>query len=160
MRLISVGMVLIATACVIIALLNVPVYVLIRSQLDAFLQEYTQANLESKSFQDSEQSVARANEIAKLLAADEGQKLLQIVEILDGLTTNAVVITDFSVAVEKKKLKPIVIRGVAPTRLSLTTFRDAIESHEMFETAELPLSNLAKDSDIEFTITITAQKSE
>lgn len=153
-------MMLLATACVITALLNVPVYVLIRSQLSAFLPEFMQANLESKSFQESEREVVRANEIAQLLAAEQRTPLLEIITTLEGLTHAEVTITDFSVAVEKKELQPIVIHGVAQTRLALTTFRDAIEAHEMFKTADLPLSNLAKDSDIEFSITITPQQSE
>lgn len=161
-RVISVWMTLIATGCVVVAVLNIPVYVLVRSQLDAFLVEYKQANLESESFKESEQAVIQANQVAALLAQhDDTQLLSGIVDELDALTGQGIRITDFTISRSMEGgLAPITIKGTAASRLDLTNFRDAIESHPLFSNAELPLSNLAKDRDIEFTITITPKTQE
>jgi hypothetical protein len=45
--------------------------------------------------------------------------------------------------------------GTADTRAHLSAFKNALEAHTLFKVASLPLSNLAKDKDIDFSITIT-----
>lgn len=160
MRVITVWIALVASACVMIATLTMPVYVLVRSQLDAFLQEYTQASVESESFKDAELEVKRANDVAELLS--KANKALSFSTIIAELETisreQGVVITEFALLRDKDALQPIVLTGTAPSRLALTTFRDAIEAHALFKDVVLPLSNLAKDKDITFNITIMPEE--
>jgi hypothetical protein len=160
MRVFTVWIILVASACVMIATLYMPVYVLVKSQLDAFLQAYTQASVESESFKDSEQAVEKANDIAELLSA--ANKALPfstvIFELEEVSKEHGVSITEFVLLRDKGKLQPIVLRGTADSRLDLTSFRDAVEAHDLFKSAELPLSNLAKDKDITFSITIEPEE--
>jgi hypothetical protein len=160
LRVFTVWIILIASACMMIATLYMPVYVLVRSQLDAFLQAYTQASIESDSFKDSELAIEKANEIAKLLSeADKAISFSTVIFELEEVSqAHGVTITEFVLLREKGELQPIVLRGIALSRLDLTSFRDAIEAHELFKSAELPLSNLAKDKDITFGITIKPEE--
>lgn len=158
-RVSSVWMILFGFAFLIISLLNLPVYVLVQSQLNSFLEEYKEATDETASFIESEVAVANANEIARLLAKqDSVEPFSHLIEELDLLTSNNVTILDFQIVRKENALDPIVITGVANSRLALSEFRDAIENNPLFLSAALPLSNLAKDKDIPFTITITPQK--
>ena len=80
-----------------IATLYMPVYVLVRSQLDAFLQAYTQASIESDSFKDSELAIEKANEIANLLSeADKATSFSTVIFELEEVSqAHRVTITEF-----------------------------------------------------------------
>ena len=56
------------------------------------------------------------------------------------------------------KVKPITLSGVAADRESLAAFRDSLLGDEAIEKADLPISNLAKDKDINYSITVTMVK--
>lgn len=158
-RVISVWLVLIGTAFLIVALLNLPVYVLVRSQLSSYLQEYNQASDESESFKASEFEIQKSNEIAKLLAkADSVTPFSTIITELEALTSSGVKISDFSLSRQNGEISSISINGQASSRLALTQFKDAVEASPLFESVTLPLSNLAKDKDISFSITIVPSK--
>jgi hypothetical protein len=160
LRVFTVWVILIASACVMIATLYMPVYVLVKSQLDAYLQAYTQASVESESFKDSEKAVEKANDIAELLsAANKALPFSTVIYELEEVSRQyKITITEFVLLRDDGKLQPIVLRGTALSRLDLTSFRDAVEAHELFKSVELPLSNLAKDKDITFSITIEPEE--
>jgi hypothetical protein len=154
LRVISVWMILIASALLIVAILNIPVYVLVRSQLDAFSTEFAQANLKSESFDESELAVKQANGIANLLVkSDVSAPFTSVLAEIESLGGNGIVITEVMISSTEGKLDPIGIKGMAPTRLSLTTFQNDLEAHGHFKNVVLPLSNLARDKDIVFNIT-------
>jgi hypothetical protein len=46
------------------------------------------------------------------------------------------------------------INGIAVDRESLLAFKETLEGQEMFTSVELPVSNLAKDRDIDFSIAV------
>lgn len=155
-RVVSVWMFLAGTAFFIAAILHTPVYVLVQSQLDSFLVEFNQASDESQSFGESEALIENTNKVSALLAASgEAISFSSIIAELDNLTGNTVSIQNFSISRNTGVLNPIVIKGNADSRLTLSNFRDAIEASPLFLSADLPLANLAKDKDIPFTITIT-----
>lgn len=158
LRVATVWLVLFSCALLIVAILNVPPYVLIRTQLEAFLTEYAQANLESESFKDSEREIVRANEIAQLLSqTNKYPSFSSIIAELENISGDTVSITEVGVSKTTEGLAPIVIQGTATTRLALTTFVENLEAHELFMNVELPLSNLARDRDITFNIKVTPQ---
>jgi hypothetical protein len=66
-----------------------------------------------------------------------------------------------SYAFERKgvALGKVVVSGVAANRTGLTAFKNAIESDKLFKLATIPLSELAKDKDIPFTLSITPNAS-
>ncbi len=70
---------------------------------------------------------------------------------MDDLATEEVSLTHFNFG-DKKELE---INGIAATRASLSAFRVRLESHESVKAVELPLSNLVKDTDVPFSLTVT-----
>ena len=154
-RVVSVWLFLIGSAFLIVVILAAPIYVLIRSQLQNFLQEYTEAANESQSFNQSEAAIKNANDMAVLLAkADTSVSFSSTIESLQKLMGADVSIDSFTLARKNGALDTITITGIARSRLALSNFKDAIEKDEHFKSATLPLSDLAKDKDISFTMTI------
>lgn len=158
-RLTTVWIILAALACMIVTVLHIPVYVLVQSQLEAFSNEYAQASVESASFDASTKEISRANEIATLLASPKHKvSFTHIINELEMQSGAEVIIKEYTLAQKQGALTTLKILGVADSRLALTTFQERIEAHELFESAVLPLSNLARDRNIPFEITITPEK--
>jgi hypothetical protein len=162
LRVLTVWMILFGSACLIVAVLNVPLYVLIRGQLDAYLTEYAQANVESESFKGSEVAVTRANTIGILLSGTKKQEVLsEVIAEIEAQSGVGISLTEISLSrTEAGALNPILIKGIANSRLSLTTFQENLEKHPLFKKANLPLSNLAQDRDISFNITLDPEVTE
>ena len=54
----------------------------------------------------------------------------------------------------KEAQNELVVEGVALQRETLLSFKNSLEENEFFEAVNLPISNLAPDKDIDFTIRI------
>jgi len=76
-----------------------------------------------------------------------------IEKILDQRITG-IAVTDFSWARAKDKVI-LSINGMATSRQSLITFENRINSSKYFSEVALPISNLAKDKDIDFQIKLS-----
>ena len=147
--------ILVATAFTIVALLYVPAYVLVKSKLSAYESIYQLANVRNESFVESEKEVTEAMTIARLLVGkNDSVSYTELIQIFNNLAGKNVSITNLHVAQTDGIFSSISISGVAQSRTSLVAFRDALEAHKLFESAELPLSNLAKEYDIPFSINV------
>lgn len=154
-RVISVWMMLAATAFVMITLLRVPVFVLVSSQLNAFADSYERAASEDLQFKESEELIVEANEIGRLLSeSNESRFFSAIITKLDELSGEGITISSISIERTDDIVSAVSVIGFAETRFSLASFKDRIEADPYFESAALPLSNLAKDKDIPFNIAI------
>lgn len=154
-RVVSVWLLLLGTSFIIVVILFAPVYVLIQSQLDSYWDEYTRANGETQSFKDAESEIKKANELATLLSKSKNIVTFSgTIESLEKLTKDEVIIESYSLTRKGDVIDSIIVVGQADSRLALTQFKDSIENEPMFESVTLPLSNLAKDKDIPFSITI------
>lgn len=161
LRVAAVWAILLGTACAIVVVSSIPVYVLVRSQLEAFAHEYAQMSIESESYIASQKAITEANETAALLAKREHTRSFgNLIEEIETLSGPDVTITEFTLSQKGGTLEPIVINGIATSRLALTSFQERIKEHSLFKDADLPLSNLARDRDITFSITITPQEQE
>lgn len=155
-RVATVWMFLFGTGFLIVAILNAPVYVLVRSQLDSYLLEYNQASDETQSFKDAETTINDANSMIALLGVGTSvMPFSSVIAKLETLTGDGIAINSYKFSRKNGAIDSIVIDGLASSRLSLSQFKDALQKDDMFKSASLPLSNLAKDVDIPFTITIT-----
>jgi len=161
LRVATVLLSLIASACMIVVILCVPVYVLIRSQLDAFLSEYTQAHSESETYKDAEAAIVEANNTAQLLSLGHKDITLgEIVGELKELSGTDIAITETLLSRTADGLAPMSIKGTASSRLALTAFQTKLEDHPQFKNVVLPLSNLARDKDIVFNITVELENTQ
>lgn len=160
-RVVSVWMILLGAALLMIALLKIPTLVLVSTQLDAFSIAYIEAQEQDKSLKEAEAKIKRSNEIALVLVRSTNDPVfIPVVEALDTLAGEDVKIFNFVITQERGQLSTILIIGNASTRISLARFSDSVEAHPRFLEADVPISNLAKDKDINFSITIIPEKSQ
>ena len=73
-----------------------------------------------------------------------------LIALMDDLAGDEASITHFNFD-GKKELE---LNGVATTRVSLSAFRDRLESHEIVKTVKSPLSNLVENTRVPFSMTI------
>lgn len=113
-----------------------------------------------KSFGESNTSLIRStikslnndlNTIDKTLQYSE---TIPLIDIILSKKTNNIHITDISYTSSGTSTTNILIQGVSLTRDSLVNFKKSLEGSEKFKTIDLPISNLAKDKDIKFSMTM------
>lgn len=156
-RVVSVWVLLSAIALLVVAVLLVPSYTLVRSQLSAYEATYQQAAEWDASYKELEVEVAEANTNAKqLLLGSDSLKFTVVLQEIETLAGASIMVD--SVDMEREEtgvLETFEVKGIAATRAALVAYRDAIEQHELFASAALPISNLAKDREVPFSITVT-----
>ena len=159
MRTASVGLFLLSFGCVIIIILYIPVYMLVQSQLKTFQNEFKHANSADASFSDAEKALTLANTLSKLLVSSgTTTPFTQVVTQLKKYAGSEISIKDIRFVRTDGVITLIDLNGLAQSRLSLVAFQKKLEADTQFSDAKLPLSNLAKDKDIPFTITIEKEK--
>ena len=159
-RVVSVWLILMSIASIVLVALLLPSLVLVRSQLAAYENQYQHASEQNDSYAQLEKEVTLANSVASHLVNDEyGNLFSQLLTELNMLSGEQIVLDSVGMnRAEDAKINSINISGSAYSRADLVAFKDRIEEHSSFETAELPLSNLAKDVDVPFNIVIIISK--
>ena len=67
-------------------------------------------------------------------------------------------ITELNFSKNKTIVEPIRLTGIATDREALAAFRERLLAHPAIATVNLPISSLAKESDITFNMTISMVK--
>lgn len=136
-----------------------PAYVLINSQVSVYEQSAQSASEKVANFEEVKKQVEHSNELAvkmqNQLALPRMSDYLALFRSLEG---QGVTITSTDVSRTDAVFSPIRISGKAESRQALASFRDRISSDARVEKVDLPLSNLAKDKDIQFSLTVTLKK--
>jgi len=154
-RVISVWLFLVTFALVIVAALMAPTYFLISSQLQVIGNEYADAESTEASFAETNATIEEANALAQMLnVTEQDPSFSDLIAELEQVTATGVTLTNITLTKSGAELPNISIVGVADTRASLANLKDAILSSKYFSDAKIPLSNFAKEKDIDFSITI------
>lgn len=154
-RVISVWMMLVGTACLMVATLQAPAYVLVKEQMSVFNHWYKEVEGDSKQFKSLAEVIDRTNEISLMLNKEEEHLLFSdLIKEVEDVATNDIHISDFTISRKEGVVESFNVAGKAASRSSLADFKKDLEASELFESVELPLSNLAKDVDISFNILI------
>lgn len=155
-RVFSVWSFLVGSALLMVIVFHIPAYVLIQNQLLTYLEEFNDATNKSQTMEDSKKVIERANRISEMLAKPNITiPFSKVVADIEEVVGEGIRVEGYTFNRLSTGITPIVVTGKAETRAGLSAFRDALEANSYFKTVTLPLSDLAKDSDIEFSITIT-----
>lgn len=152
LRTVSVSMLVLASLISVLAILMIPTNFLIFTLASNLSSHLDAAKAAAESYGAMVQNVEETNALIAYLEADDRTEFSKLLQELDTAAGNSIYLTEFSFDEAGKK---VVISGLADTRSNLANFRTTLESKEKFTAVELPLSNLAKDTDISFTMTIT-----
>ena len=83
-------------------------------------------------------------------------KFIPIINAVIDNKSKSVSLTRFSYSLVSSSTASITLEGVSATRESLVSFKKRLEESGSFKAVDLPISNLAKDKNINFTINMTA----
>ena len=155
-RVVSIWVFILSGIFIIAGVLLIPVNVIINNRIDIYsgpaqeaVKDVTEYDLSSSVLI---KSSARAGLIMKL---DEKDRFSRIVKLIESLTNAGVKIDNFDFSRTDTGISPIAISGHADTRQTLAEFREILLSSDEIEDVLLPISNLARDKDITFNVTVT-----
>jgi len=157
MRLVAVSFWMLAISMVIGSLALLPAYILSESRLSALNDQYhiLQASVASLTSDTSAAPLAALKRKLDVLAKEKAEERLTeaLLSILaqrgEGV---ALASFDYSKAGATATLK---LRGMAENREALLAFERALKGDARFSKVDLPVSNLAKEKDIEFDLTLS-----
>jgi hypothetical protein len=120
----------------------------------------TQSDIMQKSIESREKNISNIilNDVKiklKLLEVEDGNMFLaDILEEIIDQKTSGVRIEEFFYRELADGNNEILVNGIAVSRESLLQFRKNLENRNIFTKVILPVSNLASDTDIKFSINI------
>jgi hypothetical protein len=155
-RVVSVWLILWSSALLLGALLLVPVQVLISSQVSVYKESSVAASQSVSSYENASTLLAQSTQQAKYVFDEkEFSSMSGYLDLFQSLEGTEVEIKTINLARKESDVSPVSISGFAANRHALASFRDRIVSQEEFLEVDLPISNLAQDRDISFSITVT-----
>lgn len=144
------------TAMVVSILLLLPVYVLITTQISVYRDSANEAIEKMATFENVSLELAQATRQAQLImSSDQQATLSELIYLFRSLEGQGVELSDVSMTRMATGIAPIAIAGLAVDRRSLSDFRDRLLASDRISTVDLPISNLARDRDIQFSMTVT-----
>ena len=157
-RTVGVWAVLVSAVAIVTTVLLVPTYVLLTHQLDALALEVATADDEShaEAYTTARAALADTHTLAlQLDMSRTGPTASEALHEVQRIQTDAIRVSGFSYAHTDDAEQTMEVRGIAATREALAGFAAALERNPLFARAEVPVSDLAADYDLPFTITIT-----
>ena len=156
-RTLSVWLFLISLPLLVFSTLLVPTYILFSSQIRALLleEQYMQMN-NSEMYKSAVSTIQEANMVAQQL--EDTQDTLPSSEILNAIEaaqSSTISLSRFTYQRSGNTIHTIMLGGTATDRASLASFKEVLERNPLFVQAEVPVSDLAKDRDLPFTIEIS-----
>lgn len=154
-RTVTVWLCLFSVLFIMLAVFLLPTYVMLLTEIDNLADE---SSFESESIVKYDQSVSalkKANAEALLLLDQKSTTTPSL------LITALVNYAGESIALNSFQLESLVtggdvsVSGVASTRQTLANFRDKVAADSNFSSVNLPISNLIKEKDLLFTMTMT-----
>ncbi len=96
----------------------------------------------------------------KLGIINDSLEYPKFIPIVDGILSkknNNIRISGIYYSVNSATAGTLTLEGIGDTRESLVSFSENLRSIEHFKKVDLPISNLAKDKNIDFTISVTIE---
>jgi hypothetical protein len=156
LRVLSVWCYVWSAALAVSICVTLPAYVLINLQVRAYDSVASLAEEEVADYSAVSKELNIASRQAVLVINDSNKHLLhQYVDLLESLRGDGLVINQISLQRTKVGVEPLTISGTASNRSTLAAFRDRLLTDANITEVDLPISNLAKDKDIQFSMTIT-----
>ena len=112
-----------------------------------------------KNSEDPIKTITGVNKFIKVFS-DDGRGMLfsDIINKIISLKNKKIKISLFSINKSKDGSLDIIIKGISDTRDDLTSFDKELKKDGYFQSVELPVSDLIKNIDSDFTITLTYKK--
>lgn len=144
-----------SAACVLIGITMLPVFVLVDTQIAVYIESADLASQKIASFENVSNELTQSTQQAQLVMLNTREKQLsEIIYLFNSLEGDGIEVSTLNVNRAVTGIAPVLISGTAADRQSLADFRDRLLAEASIETVDFPISNLAKDRDINFSITV------
>lgn len=158
-RVLTVWLMVWAFALICSAAIMFPAYTLVDAQVDVYERNANEISSEVNDYKIVSKELVQSSQQAKIIIDEEYvESFSDYLDLFEGLQSEDIVLSQISLDRETKEnitLEPIKVSGTASDRKSLAAFRDRLLAHPKFDAVDLPISNLARDKDIQFAITVT-----
>lgn len=155
-RVVSVWLAVFSLACFLVALTLLPLYVLIKLQIDVYIDSAVEANSKITDFDNSVLALTTANiKAQKLFTLGQVEQFSGVLSLINEIRGENISISGFEFKRESTNLDNLLLNGLATDRKSLADFRDKLLTLPNVNEVNLPISNLAKDKNIQFSIMVT-----
>ncbi len=139
----------------------VPSYALIHLQVNAYKVTAETADEKNADFESTAKELERASKTAVALEKHFSYGgMTEYISLLKEFESSNISITQVTIERTEQGVAPIKITGIAEDRQALASFRSRMLEAEKIESVDLPISNLAKDKQIPFDLTITMAKQQ
>ncbi len=142
--------------CIVLGVAYVPTYVLVKAQIDTMSIITERERGEEEKLNQIEHEIRTVHEaLTQLQSVKESITPSEAIGAIEKVTPFGISFKTFTVSETKGDITAIQIQGTATTREILIRFKREVEAHELFSTAEVPISDLAKDVNLPFTMTVS-----
>lgn len=156
-RALSVGLVLVSMALLVVAVLLLPPYVLLNGLVTTKQMSLDETEEKTREYDISAKSLVQATTLARqVVEGDRAPSFTNLVAVIEAARDpELVAIEGYDFSLVGEQAAPVIVTGNATTRQSLADFRDRLVVSDDIMAVDLPLSNLAKDRDLPFSLTVT-----
>lgn len=161
LRVASTVSILFGFLAIALAIAFIPTFVLIDVQIQTLDAEQNKELDKVEAVDQAEKEVARTRKVITQLRAGQGTApMISMIDEVARLTPATISLTQYIISdiAQPKEAQTIQVQGTATTRDALAGFKKHIEASPLFEAAEIPIADLARETDLPFTMTITLQK--
>ncbi len=157
LRVLSVWFMVWSAALLLGIFILIPAYVLIHLQVKVYSSSVKEASEKIVDYESVSKELQHASQQAsKLLAGSEEPLMSEYVTSFKELESANISISSITLQRSDKGIVgPAHIGGEAIDRKALAAFRDRLLAQPGITAVDLPLSNLTKDKDIQFSLTVT-----
>jgi hypothetical protein len=150
---------LFGVVCLLLSVALVPTYVLIGAQIKGSLAEVEKEGGENEAFVKADEEVKETKALIRQLKTFAPTlSMSDVVEEITHVAPGGILFRTFLVEDKAGKILNIQAQGTASTREVLAQLKSALEASPLFEEAEVPIADLARDVNLPFTITITLEE--
>lgn len=147
---------LLSGVCIIAILLLVPSYVLVESEFEALDHEVMRKSGSEETYTAAEEQVSIANRVARQLDVSEPRtSASEVLAAINNLERSGIDLRTYEISRVDGSIQTVQIVGNAVTREALIDFKEELERSPLFESAAVPISDLARESDLPFSIIIS-----
>lgn len=155
-RVLSVWSILWSIALVVGIGILYPAYILISSQVSAYGDFAKMASQEAATIQNVSTSLVQASLQAKEIVDNSAMPVFsEYIKSFESLQGTGIKLNKIGLKRNDSGVEPVSLMGMADSRQSLASFRDRLLAEKFVTSVDLPISNLARDKDIQFTILVT-----
>lgn len=141
-------------------LLTIPTFVLVSSQLNAVRPDGNEMEETKKIYDTAFKHIQGANTVmAQLRGKTSNIEMSKVIEEIVRVAPEGVVFSRFQAMRNGVVLQTVEVQGEAATRKTLAALKNALEASPLFETANVPISDLARENKLPFAVTITISDS-